>query len=74
MESPPELRMRDGEVSSPEERTKQGDLAARSREVPCLVAHKREETSRSMRRSRIMRDKTAAFLDLGFPPNKKAAF
>jgi hypothetical protein len=34
-------------------------LAARSREVPSLGAHKREEASRSMRRSRIMRDKTA---------------
>jgi hypothetical protein len=33
--------------------------AARSREVSSLVAHKREGTSRSMRRSRIMRDKTA---------------
>ena len=32
--------------------------AARSREVSCLDAHKREETSRSLRRSRIMRDKT----------------
>ena len=32
--------------------------AAPSREVSCLDAHKREETSRSLRRSRIMRDKT----------------
>ena len=33
-------------------------IAARSREVSSLDAHKREETSRSMRRSRIVRDKT----------------
>jgi hypothetical protein len=68
------LRSPSGDTSrfvSPSERLRQRlqrafhQAAARSREVSCLDAHKREETSRSMRRSRIMRDSGAVWA--GFP-------